>query len=283
VKTNPHEENARAIIKEAVDRAENPVFYYSGGKDSSVILHLLLEMGLKLPVVFHREPFSVHKYQFGLRQIARHGLTAYDWPPTHISMHLGLNGLAFVNHQQIGRFSDGRIACMSKPKNILEPEGEDFLCARDDILARPTGFFNYPWDMIIHGHKESDEDYNFGANPISDNFTETEIGITLAFPLRGWTDKDVWDYIEAKGLEIQLDRYNPFTRTELEDKRNNSEYFHACTACVDIRQRGRVVYCPKIKASIWNTSERIDYRDNTKPAYCTPKAPSTVDSEAVTA
>lgn len=278
-------DSALKIIHEAFNRAKRPVFYYSGGKDSTVLLNLLLFKYFDGPnfedlfdVVFHREPFALHKFEFGISQLSKHGLTAFDWPPVYISMELKEKGLTFVNHQQIGRLPDGRIAVMAKPKNILEPPVLEFLNPSQiiqsvgndlctvDILKRPTAFFNYPWDMIIHGHKGKDVDFNYGRNPLADTFIPIETGACMAFPLYAWTDKEIWDYIEQEKLEIDLKRYDPFTRSERSDKTYNSEFFAACTNCVDIRKKGEKVFCPKIHQYIDNISETIDYRD-TVPEY----------------
>lgn len=259
-------ESAVEIIHEAFLRSKRPVFYYSGGKDSTVLLDILTKNFQAFDVVFHREPFALHKYEFGMGQLAKKGLTAFDWPPVYISMELKDKGLTFVNHQQIGRLPDGRIAVMAKPKNIIEPDANDPLLCTVDILKRPTAFFNYPWDMIIHGHKNKDVDFNYGRNPLADTFIPIETGACMAFPLFGWSDKEIWDYIEQEKLEIDLKRYDPFTRSERSDKTYNSEFFAVCTNCVDIRKRGEKVFCPKIHQFIDNISETIDYRD-TVPEY----------------
>lgn len=265
-------QSAIEIIHLAFVRSQRPVFYYSGGKDSTVLLDILLRnfRAYEFDIVFHREPFALHKFEFGMGQLAKKGLTAFDWPPVYISMELKDKGLTFVNHQQIGRLPDGRIAVMAKPKNILDAEAGSFspsplLCAVD-ILKRPTSFFNYPWDMIIHGHKNKDVDYSYGPNPLPDTFVETEAGVVMAFPLYGWTDQEIWDYIQAEKLDIDLKRYDPFTRSERKDKTYNSEFFAACTNCVDIRKKGEAVFCPKLNLLIPNISETIDYR-STVPEY----------------
>lgn len=271
MKIKTHIEDAITIVNQALLICENPVFMFSGGKDSTALLHFMVfKLGIKLPVLFHREPFMVEKYQFGLKVLADWGLTAHDYPPVKSTMWLGDNGvLAWTNHYQIGRLPNGGIASLDLPKNILEPEADlPFVCARDEILNRPTAFFNYPWDLIFLGHKSSDEDQIAGKVPLAGDIITSPGNPSLAFPFRNWTDEQVWDYIQEQKVPTQLSRYNPFTRKEVEDKRLNSDYFHVCARCVDKRQPDSV-FCPKTKDVIPNISHQVEYR-NTKLAYCSP-------------
>ena len=59
-------------------------------------------------------------------------------------------------------------------------------------------------------------------------------GVNAVFPLRHWTDQDVWDYTELNRVPYDKRRYQ--NRAELDDKWLNPDYVHACTACIDPRE-----------------------------------------------
>lgn len=255
-----HKEDAVSIILAALKIGRNPVVMFSGGKDSTVMLHLLIAMGLRFPLIFHREPFFSEKYEFANKLIQDWGLVAHDWPPVMVSMWQGKEMMAYTNHYQIGH--DGqKPLTLDLPKNILEPEeGLPWLCGVDQFLNRPTGLFNYPWDMAFIGHKSCDEDQIAGKIPLHCDIVPNKKGPAAAFPLRNWTNEQVWDYLDEHDVPIQEDRYDGLSRSELPDKRANSDYFHACIRCVDIRLKGKSVTCLKTGRQMQNVSEQVPYR-----------------------
>jgi hypothetical protein len=157
----------RAQIREALEQSTAPVLLCSFGKDSMVLLHLLRSMGLDLPIVFHRDPWFPHKYAFADRMIREWNLTVWDWQPVAVSLWHGKGIVAFTNHYQIGQKPTGEPVTCCVPKNILPPvEGKPYLCGLADLMHRPTGTFQYPWDMAFIGHKSSDQDQIAGRVPL---------------------------------------------------------------------------------------------------------------------
>jgi hypothetical protein len=81
---------------------------------------------------------------------------------------------------------------------------------------------------------------------------------------------DVFKYCEDNDVPIQTDRYGKVGELwgELEDRRNNCDYVHACTLCLDKREDApKFVDCPKMKMRVANVSERVLWADQTIPAY----------------
>lgn len=258
-------ESAIRIIERALESKERPAIMFSGGKDSMALLHLMrFGLDLDFDVIFHREPWHTHKYAFGEYIARRMGLRVYDYPPSALSLWHGKGIIAFTNYYQIGVMQDGRPACLALPKNIIEC-GEDsetpYLCGKVEIMQRPTGAFSYPWDVAFIGHKSSDEDQIAGKVPLHLEIVDNDAGPRLAFPLREWTDADVWEYTREKSLPIQTDRYDPIARKELQDKTNNSDYFPACIRCIDRRITDKEVMCPKLQKLVPNVSDRVPYTD----------------------
>ncbi len=252
--------DAERIIGKALRMCKNPVIGFSGGKDSMVLTHIMTRrLNLEIPVVFHREPFQVHKYAFGMRVLADWKLTAFDYPPASRSMWLGKGILAWTNHYQIGRMPDGRVVTLDLPKNIVRDDSEDAMCGLEHFIQTPTGLFNYPWDMFFVGQKNTDEDQIAGKTPLTCDISQNRIGPSGVFPLRHWTDDDIWLYIKTEKLPVDSDRYDYDLEKERESKAWNSDYFAACTRCIDKRE-GDVVTCPKTGLEISNVSAQVPYR-----------------------
>jgi 3'-phosphoadenosine 5'-phosphosulfate sulfotransferase (PAPS reductase)/FAD synthetase len=227
----------------------------SFGKDSMVMLHLLRKWGYNLPVIFHRDPWFPKKYRFADDIIGAWELEAYDYPPSAITMWEGQSIMAFTNHYQIGQNS-----YLQLPKNILEPEaGKKWLCGVD-LLNRPKATFIYPWDLVLIGHKSSDEDQIAGKVTLHVDVKKNGGAAPDAgFPLKDWTDEDIWDYTDANNVPQQWDRYSPTDRKELDDKETNSDYANVCIACIDRRSKEPGVWCPKLKMNVSNISSNVAY------------------------
>ncbi len=263
------------ITDQALSMCKSPVIYFSGGKDSIVMAHLLkFVFGLDLPVIFHREPWMTHKYAFGERVIRAWGLTCYDYAPIQVAMwhNPEKDWLAWTNFYQIGTKPDGQPQVLALPKNIIEFDEEGkFLCGLEDIVKRPTGTFNYPWDAAFIGHKSVDEDQIAGKVTLHESIVRSEHAPLGAFPLRHWTHDDVWDYIEENNLPVQTDRYDKQARTELADKTFNSDSFEVCARCIDRRNTSETVICPKTQKPVPNVSKLVPYQDIKLDYYGEPK------------
>lgn len=251
-------DKAKAAIEHVYGVYKNPVFMCSFGKDSMVLLHILLGMGKRPPILFHRDPWFPEKYMFADAVILQYDLEVHDYPPSAMTLWEGKEIMSFVSHYQVGQMQG---AIMQVPKNILPPEyGVKYLCGLRQVLKRPTGFFNYPWDVALVGHKNSDQDQIAGKIPLNCDIKQGN-GATpdLCFPLRDWTDADIWEYTEEYSVPVQEDRYNREERAELPDKRFNSDYAHVCIACCDSRSKALSVMCPKYGYEVSCVANLVPY------------------------
>lgn len=245
----------------AIDRVlavyHRPALMCSFGKDSMVLLHLLRARGIHLPVIFHRDPWWPRKYAFADRIIRDWDLEVHDWAPAKMTLWEGKAIMAFTSHYQIGPAG----ALLQLPKNILPPEpGRKFLCGLRDVLQRPTGSFNYPWDCVLIGHKSSDEDQIAGRIPLNCDIKQNAgHAPDAAFPLRAWTDADIWKYSAANTVPQQEDRYDPVTGAERPDKGPNSDYAHVCIACCNRRAPAVAVHCPKLNCQVSYVGDAVPY------------------------
>lgn len=239
-----------------MSKYNKPCILCSFGKDSLALLHVIRTMGYKIPVVFHREPFMPKKYEFADRIIRDWDLSVYDYPPTAMGFMTG-NGLAHtINYHQAGGKQLARATGLHD-----FTEGKDYLCALEDLINRPrVGQVEFPWDICFHGHKSTDIDPVTGPVPLTIDILAVEGSSHYAYPLRNWTDQDVWMYLEAAGVPINFSRY---LKTEEgykdnPDKSLNSDYFPACWRCID-RDEESSVHCPKKNKKVSNVSSSIHY------------------------
>lgn len=258
-------DKAIAVINTVLAQAKNPALMCSFGKDSMVLLHILRSNNINLPVIFYTDPWFPKKYSFAHSLIAEWDLTVYDYPPIAVTMWEGESIMAFTNHYQIGDISKGGI--LQLPKNIIPPEdGKKWICGLNDILRRPTSGFNYPWDVVLVGHKDTDEDQIAGKVKLHCDVKKNNgIAPDVAFPIRHFTDSDIWEYTEKFGVPQQWDRYDRETKKENPDKETNSDYANVCISCIDIRKKGQFVKCPKLNnLVVTNMSESVPYH---KPEF----------------
>lgn len=247
----------RERIARLMETYKSPAMLCSFGKDSMVLLHILRGMGVTVPLVFYRDPWFPKKYSFAQRMAAEWDLVVHDYAPSRVTMWEGKEIMAFTNHYQIGA------AMLQVPKNILPPvAGERFVCGLRDVVQRPLGTFNVPWDVFLVGHKSSDEDQIAGKVTLkTDVRSGALISPDMAFPLRDWTDADVWEYTSTYNVPQQEDRYDVANRVELPDKSANSDYARVCIECIDRRKSGEVVFCPKLDMEVTNVAPLIQYQD----------------------
>lgn len=265
-------EQARAVIERALANCRRPAVMWSSGKDSMALLHLIqFGLGMKLPVIHHRDPFFPKRYQFANGIIADWNLTVYDWAPRTAALVKANGHLSIMEYYQIGPVENCALPVdLYEPDDDLRPEeyGTGWVCGLHDVLYRPKGGINYPWDLVFHGHKSSDTDPLYGAVPLTADAQQTPGAPLTVFPLREWTDADVWEYLQSHDVPWQTDRYVKVKGSlhEREDKTGNPDYLPGCTRCMD-RENPATVFCPKLGMSINNVGARLDYQPVPRPDY----------------
>lgn len=253
-------EDAARIINDALSERSNFVAMASGGKDSTVMLHLMkFVLGLNPPVLFHREPYNQEKYLFAMALFAKWGCSVHDYAPLFSSLIEGEETMGAGRSYQIGVTEDRKPVCFELMSILHAPkEGQPYLCGKVDILSRPTGTFNYPWNVAFVGHRSADQNPLNGKMPLKVEILKNPVGPWAAFPLKNWTDKEIWDYLDSNEIPVQNDRYDRIARIERKDKSKSGDHFTACIRCVDRRLKGRVM-CPKLGYEIDNISSQVIY------------------------
>jgi hypothetical protein len=241
---------AFSFLAETISKYDHPVLYCSFGKDSLCLLHLMLTKHIRMPIIYHRDPWFPRKNAFADQVINLFNLEVWDYPPARVSLCTGKEMIALVNEYQSSPHST-----VSVLKNSIEFKDGDnpdkYLCGLN-FLMRPCGIFNYPWDAAFVAHKDCDEDQIFGVVPLKSRIVYRDEGPDYVFPLKEWTHDDIWDYTEEFKVPFQADRYNIAERKEWPDKTFNSDYYEVCLRCVDKRIAGQEVFCPKLEKTLTN-------------------------------
>lgn len=248
---------AMNIIGPALMNCRNPILMCSFGKDSMVLLHMLRKVRPDIPVIWHREvPHATERYNFAVRMISELGLKSYDFPPTRTAVVETPHGMDIANVYHYGNFE------MFLPTRLRQDLYSWTVCGLHDVLLRPTGrLTNFPWDMVFIGHKNSDTDPRYGRVPVDADMVIAPGCPTFAYPLKMWSDHDVWDYIRAEGVRYDNTRY------AMDGTDTHHDEFPACTNCLQRGTQG-VVYCPRMKVSINSFSEMVQRMEFPKKLSC---------------
>lgn len=251
-------------IKEWNKRWPRAVVLWSGGKDSTALLHLIrYEAEIDIPVIQYRQPKFRERYAYSDRLIKEWDLEVYEYPPMKVSLADGPDvNTGEVRFDMLHYFQWGQNCVVLSLGTEKPKDGEKFLCGVTDFLQRPTGTFNWPWGAVYIGTKYEDTDLIKGHVPLAQDIRIVDGAPVSLYPMRDWTDDEIFQYLEENGVEPDPTRYikedgkwknNP-------DKSLNADFYPACFNCVN-RHLGRHVHCPKLNATITNISDMAPYED----------------------
>lgn len=244
-------------------RWPNAVILWSGGKDSTALLHFLkFECDIHLPVIQFREPHFRERYEYSDRLVKEWDLEMHDYPPTRVALadgpdlETGEMRFDLLKYHQWGEKAVVLSLGTERPKG-----DEKYLCGIE-YLRRPTGTFNWPWNAVYIGTKNVDTDLIKGHVPLSMDVRYADGCPISLYLMRDWADEDIYMYLEESGAMPDPDRYEKSAGVwgHKKDKSKNADYIPTCLNCVD-RHAGPHVNCPKLKATITNVSHLATYED----------------------
>lgn len=228
---------AQEFIKECIGASKDPVCLCSFGKDSLVMLHMILQIK-KVPVIYWREPFYQSKFRHVQEVAEKWNLEIYDYPPSFTN-YLCLDDYFDVyNYYDVGGVY---MNLFTGTRNYTDND-EEYLCAVNDLIMRPKiPSYEFKWDCIFHGHKQCDPLY------VTDYIELPKVKIfgqgILTLPIKDWTDEDIWEYIHHYDLPYNKDRYDN------QDESRNNDLFPTCHDCLDPKNPNGC-YCKKYKKQI---------------------------------
>ena len=258
-------------IDTALSRARRPAVLWSGGKDSTVLLHLARKVMPEIEVIHFKLPFLSHKYKYHHQVQEELKLTVHDWVPAQISLVHGNDRIDVCETYSVGD-SAIKVARGTEPYEL----GKPFVCGKE-WLMRPKAVVQTDFDVLLCGHKSADEDPLLGKIPLSIDVKNVGSSTTMWYPLRDWTDEDISAYILQNNVKYNTFRYDADVR-EMEDKHMNADYAHACMACID-RRNAQFVYCPKLDLEVENIHERVLHEEPRFDYMGLPKVRSVLQSQ----
>lgn len=240
---------AQQIIQLALKGAKRPAVLWSGGKDSTVLLDLAKRIRPDIEVIHFKLPFLPQKYAFHHVAQETYGMIVHDWLPESIAL-THENGRIDVCEKY--NINDGELRVMRGTEPM--EAGKPWVCGME-WLNRPKARVVSDFDVLLCGHKSSDEDPVNGH--IQLEIDKKLIGPTteMWFPLREWNDKDISAYIRQNNVLFDRNRYDDNVVSK-PDKHLNSDYVHACFNCVD-KRLGKFVHCPKNGIQVENLHEHV--------------------------
>ena len=200
---SPHlqrlEEESITILREAMATAENPVFLYSIGKDSSVLLHLLLKSCFPaqstIPLL-HIDTLWKFREMIAFRD--------------HIAKKFGLTLHVYTNPrgktENINPFIHGsrlhtQIMKTDALKQALDKYAFDSILVgtrRDEEKSRAKERI-FSIRNRFHGWDPKNQRPEF--NLLFNTRLPQHYSVRVS-PLANWTEYDVWCYIQAENIEI---------------------------------------------------------------------------------
>jgi len=192
---NELESESISIIRDSLAKSENPVFLYSIGKDSNVLLHLLRKSFFPLDVsvpLLHIDTGWKFKEMIKFKE--------------KIVKKNKLNLITYTNHGA---------------KN-LNPQNDKNYTHYAKTVALRHSLDKKKFDVIFCGARRDEEvsrskeriisirEHNHSWNPKEQrpeiwrlfNYRKKDEQSFRVFPLSNWTELDIWEYIKNENIEI---------------------------------------------------------------------------------
>ena len=177
------EEATLIFLMEQIGAYKAPVLFWSGGKDSTALLHLMWSHGIRMPVVYYRDPWFPRKNRFINSVIDAYLLECHEYPPLRVSLKHSPQMVGLVSE-----YSTGPSSVAAVLKNTIEYHDEadekEFLCGVI-FLMRPCATFAFPWDVAFVGHRNDDKDPIFGPIPLHSSVVLSRRRARLRVPIEG--------------------------------------------------------------------------------------------------
>jgi len=216
-----------------VKNAIHPCLFWSSGNDSTLLLAMMIEAGLKFDIVQHRDLWTREQKKRADELIAKYDLKVFDYPPSQTSF-IGKDDEISVVHEFA--VNGGTIPLI---RDVID--GTQCIAELDGKKAIEPPFL---WDLIICGSRQDDRHYAFD-NQVIPRERWTVGKTTFYAPLYKWPRYAVMNELRQRGLYVET--------TDETDTGNIS----LCTKCL----HGVETFCPKenslIPAVQWDRTANL--------------------------
>lgn len=219
-------------VKKLASSSEHPVLWFSGGKDSTLLLDLLLAADVNISLLVFQDLWSRSHRKYVQSVVAEKDLKCFFYSPVGIeTTHNGtiVAPIYNVNEEVIPILMD------VKPRdNICGHDKIQKVAEKAYLEVKPP----YIFDLTFVGSKETDS--HKGKDTLLPRFERTQV----VAPLWQWTDEEVWDAILLREIPYNRSQYNPDGSRCGDDNGD----FIGCLNCYRIEDEE--VYCPKTETII---------------------------------
>ncbi len=263
---------AKHIISLSLGSARKPVLLLSFGKDSLLLLHLIRQVHPRFSeCLWFPEQIrgQERRNEFGMQLIKDLDLRCYTYPPSAMDVVQGEDGtLELVNVQDFGQGGMLFLPIGIAPK--IDPR--NFACGLDIINKPiiPWGSLEYEWDVTFIGHKSSDKCPVQGDIPL-EGYWSPNGSTTMVYPLKEFTDDDVWECIERFGIQYDTNRYIGEQHEDDSTSPTTPDYYSACVECLIEKPDSPTASCPRLSGElvprIGNTLNAKERAKNWRKAF----------------
>lgn len=203
-------------LTQCIQTAKDPVLCWSGGKDSTFLLHFIRKLGYNLPVLVFPHLWSEYQKTFIKEMVSKYKLTAFFYSPKRLDF-TPPHAISFYpfQHRLLPVISD----------HIENTNRCGLLVGQSINLQAPIPY--YHWDKTIIGSKKVD------THPLIKNLNFDEFEVET--PLWDWTDNEVLSCTRDFKFEYDTRVY------DLKDETADTGNFVACMRCFGSDD----VFCPK--------------------------------------
>lgn len=220
------------FIREQLQIVKAPCLLSSFGKDSMVMLWLVRRLKPEIDVVYFDAFPSPTKHRFALD-------IAQKWKLNlHSPIARARDVVAKDDHVELGELFElapERLTYFPIEAEPYYTPAADCLCALDKIFAPVAAKCDFGFDSAFTGIRGDDVDPIWGKGVPPASVIDQD-GFKLIYPLRDWTERDIWDASFAYGIPQNEARY--FNN----DMTANNDYYPLCTKC--LASDGEVI-CPQ--------------------------------------
>lgn len=211
------------FISEQLAQLKAPCVLSSFGKDSMVLLWLIRQQKPDVDVVYFDAFPSPTKHRFALDIIQRWELTI------HSPVARGRDVVANGDHIELAELHE--LAPNQFTYFPIEAEtdyvpDENCLCGLEKLTAEVAPQCEFNFDGAFMGIRGDDVDPTWGACPPPDYVIPRGDNFRLVYPLKDWTEKDIWEASFLLGIPQNEARY--FNN----DMTANNDYYPLCTKCL---------------------------------------------------
>jgi hypothetical protein len=222
-----------SLIREQLAQLKAPCVLSSFGKDSMVTLWLVREQKPDIDVLYFDAFPSPTKHRFALDIIQRWGLTVRS------PLARGRDAITKGDHLELAELHE--LAPDQFTYFPIEAEAgyvpdENCLCGLEKLTDEVAPKCEFNFDAAFMGTRGDDVDFAWGDCNPGDAVISRGDNFRLVYPLKDWTEKDIWEASFLLGIPQNEARYFG------NDMTANNDYYPLCTKCLGSDSE---VICPQ--------------------------------------